>query len=41
MQSNNLEYLEQLLQNVSAAELTNADLQRIGDKNLIKLFKVG
>ena len=34
-------YLEQLLQNISNARLEKADLHRIGDRNYIKLFKVG
>ena len=41
MHNNDISYLEQLLQNITNAELNNDDLQRIGDKNLIKLFKVG
>ena len=41
IESNDISYLEMLLQNISNAELTDKDLMRIGDKNLIKLFKVG
>jgi len=34
-------YLEKILQNVANAKLSRADLKMFGDKNMIKLFKVG
>ena len=41
VQHTDIAYLEQMLQNISNARLEGADLRRIGDRNLIKLFKVG
>ena len=40
-QNTDITRLEHLLQNISNAKLENTDLRRIGDKNVIKLFKVG
>jgi len=36
-----IESLESILQNVANAKLTRSDLKKFGDKNMIKLFKVG
>ena len=36
-----IDKVERLLQNVTYAQLEKADLKRIRDKNLIKLFKLG
>jgi len=41
IKNTDISYLEQLLQNVSNARLEPSDLRRIGDRNYIKLFKVG
>jgi hypothetical protein len=38
---NNIEELEYVLQNVQSASLSSSDLRRIGNPDLIKLFKVG
>ena len=40
-QTTDIEGLESILQNVANAKLTRADLKKFGDKNMIKLFKVG
>ena len=41
IQTTDITQLEHLLQNISNAALDKQDIRRIGDKNLIKLFKVG
>ena len=41
IQNTGVTRLEHLLQNISNAKLDKSDLRRIGDKNMIKLFKVG
>ena len=41
MRETDIAYLENILQNVANAKLTRADLKKFGDKNMIKLFKVG
>lgn len=41
IQNTDVTRLEHLLQNISNAKLDKSDLRRIGDKNMIKLFKVG
>lgn len=40
-QTTDIEGLESILQNVANAKLTRTDLKKFGDKNMIKLFKVG
>jgi len=40
MKKTDVKSLEHLLQNLVHAQLNEADLMRIGDRNLIKLFKV-
>lgn len=40
-QQTDIATLEQLLQNLSNARLTGDDLRKIGDRNYIKLFKIG
>jgi len=41
IQTTDVAYLETMLQNITNAQLKREDLKRFGDKNLIKLFKVG
>jgi|LauGreDrversion4_2_1035121.scaffolds.fasta_scaffold49839_7 hypothetical protein len=41
IQSTDLQALEQLLSNITDAQLSKADLVKFGDKNMTKLFKVG
>lgn len=40
-QATDIDGLESILQNVANAKLTRSDLKKFGDKNMIKLFKVG
>jgi hypothetical protein len=40
-QTTDIDGLESILQNVANAKLTRSDLKKFGDKNMIKLFKVG
>ena len=41
MANTDISQLEKLLQNIANAKLNKHDLKRFGDKNMIKLFKVG
>lgn len=41
IKTTNIGYMERLLQNLSNARLEPVDLRKIGDRNLIKFFKVG
>ena len=41
MANTDISQLEKLLQNIANAKLNTHDLKRFGDKNMIKLFKVG
>jgi hypothetical protein len=41
LRGTDIDRLEKLLQNATYAELDKADIKRVRDKNLIKLFKLG